>query len=244
MIKTLAAILGLATAAVGIVFALDPALRPDPRTRQAATLQAVALDQGATIWDYARRLGYTGPLQFPNACAPGNVAYIQENIEGFKDRHTVLRWVTYDATTGVRLNTPGTHSTNQKTALSLQSGAPSDQSVSLSWVEWPLPDAQGTYYVRFELFDGDVFLGLVDTRRFTVTRDRWNAAYNRCRAAYASHQAPAEGGLVEGAIGLPSGGFDWTRWLPLAGVAVAAGAVGFVVGRRRPPATDSKSESE
>jgi hypothetical protein len=232
MVKTLAAILGLMTAVVGIAFALDPALRPDPRTRQAASLQAVAVDKG-TVWDYARRLGDNSPLAFPDACAPGNIVYIQENIEGFKSRHTVLRFVTYDAATGARIDDPGTHSTMQgENTLALASGAPSDQSVSLSWVEWPL-HPHGRYFVRFELFDGDVFLGLANTRPFTVTAKQRRAALDSCLAAHASGHAPAEGGLVEGRIGSAAGGFDWGRWLPLAGIAVFACALGVLIGRRR-----------
>jgi len=242
MIKTLAATLGLLTAAVGIVFAVDPALRPDPRTRQAASLQAVALDQGITVWGFARRIGYTGALQFPNACAPGSVAYVQENIEGFKDRHTVLRYVTYNATTGERVNTPQTYSTDKETALPLVSHAPSDQSVSLSWVEWP--PAPGRYFVRFELFDGDVFLGLVDTRTFEVTTSRWKSVYFSCVTDHRLKHTPAELGLIERAVGSPPTGFDWNRWLPLVGVALGGGAIGFVVGRRRPPAAASESDSD
>jgi hypothetical protein len=234
MVKTVAAILGLLTAAVGIVFALDPSLRPDPRTTQAATLKAVALDEGATVWDYARRLGDTSPLRFPNACAPGSIVYVQENIEGFKSRHTQLRFVTYDATTGARLDDPGTHSTMQgENTLALASGAPSDQSVSLSWVEWPL-HPQGRYFVRFELFEGDVFLGLADTHPFTVTAKQWHAALDRCLAAHALGHAPFEGGLVEGRVGAAAGGFAWGRWLPLAGIAAFACALGVLIGRRRP----------
>jgi hypothetical protein len=236
-VKNAAAVLGLATAAVGILFALDPSLRPDPRTRVAAALEAPALDNGVTTWAYLRRLGYGGAWA-KNDCAPGTVTYVQESIEGFKDRHTILHYVTYDAATGRRPRGTYQRYTNSEFAhpLPISSGAPSDQSVSVSWVQWPYLD--GRFFIRFELFHGSTFLALVDTKPFAVTRKRWGQIYASCLAARSRHQLVEAAGPPEGSLGGGSGGSGLTRWAIAAALLGATGVAGFALGRRlrRPPA--------
>ena len=86
------ALFGFATAAVSFVFLVDPALRPDPRENQIASISTAAVDRGITLRGYAERVGEQNSAQLRKyglaACIPGNVVYLRQSLLGFKNRQT------------------------------------------------------------------------------------------------------------------------------------------------------------
>ena len=61
------ALFGFATAAVSFVFLVDPALRPDPRENQIASISTAAVDRGITLRGYAERVGEQNSAQLRNS---------------------------------------------------------------------------------------------------------------------------------------------------------------------------------
>jgi hypothetical protein len=220
--------LGVLTAVISFVFLVDPSLRPDPRDTQAATLETVAFDQGISLRGYAERVGQGDSQQVKsfgrNACAPGNVVYLTESLQGFKSRHTTLRFLTLNAVTHERVQGEPASVSGGRPALEITSEVPSDQSVSLQWVQWP--SNPGKYLIRFELFHGHSLLAIADTPRFTVTNSGYYKLFNQCEQLRMKRK-PSEGaGFAEASIGGGGGGFDTAR--ALFWVAVA-GAIGLLV---------------
>jgi hypothetical protein len=214
--------LGVLTAVISFVFLVDPSLRPDPRDTQAATLQSVAFDQGISLRGYAERVGQGDSKQVTAygqaACVPGNIVYLTESLQGFKSRHTTLRFLTLNALTHQRLRGAPTSVSGGGPVLEITSEVPSDQSVSLQWVQWP--SNPGKYLIRFELFHGHSLLAIADTPPFTVTTSRYYKLFNRCEQLRRKRQ-PSEGaGFAEASIGGGGGGFDTARalfWIAVVG---------------------------
>jgi hypothetical protein len=222
-ISAVYAAFGFLTAAVGFVFLVDPALRPDPRERQEASLAAVAVDQGITFRGYAERVGEASAPQAQDegACVPGSVVYLQISLVGFKDRETRLRELTFDANTDKRVN--GLVNRFGQ-ALRIRSDVPSDQSVSPQWVQWPF--ANGSYFIRFELSRGDNLLAVADTETFKVNTTTFTKRLNKCNEQRNNQQHSEGPGFQEASLSTDGGGFDTARWLIYAFALGAAGVIG------------------
>src|SRR5947207_1106149 len=162
---------------LGLVWSIHPGWRPDPAEKQVADVEIVALDRAVPIKSYADRIGREVPanigapdLGLPTgqkneqrelACLPGNVYYLQENLEGFKDRATSIVMYTYDGR-GRRL--AGAYSTvsGGSPAFDIKHGRTLDQGVVPVWSQWPY--RSGKFFVRFEIFHDKTLLALVDTK--------------------------------------------------------------------------------
>ena len=162
------ALLALATGSLGLVFTFWPGLRPDPRVTQSATLRVAAVDPGTSLSEYLRRLGSPTAAKYSTqqGCIPGDLYYVEEHLEGFKDRTTALRYFLYDARTGRRIKGALSSVSGVQAAI-IRSTRPTDQSISLIWARWPLHRA-GTFFVRFELYRSGTFLNLVDGPKFKL----------------------------------------------------------------------------
>jgi len=222
-ISAVYAAFGFLTAVVGFVFLVDPALRPDPRDRQEASLAAVAVDPGITFRGYAERIGAASDPQAldEGACVPGSVVYLQISLVGFKDRETRLRYLTFDATTHKRVN--GLVNRFGQ-ALRIRSDVPSDQSVSPQWAQWPL--GNGKYFLRFELSHGKSLLAVADTKPFKVSTTKFVKLFNKCKAQRRNHLLSEGPGFQEASLTTGGGGFDTARWLIYAFALGAAGVIG------------------
>jgi hypothetical protein len=175
---TFTALLALATSGVSLLFTFVPGWRPDPRVIQAANLQIAAVERGVMLREYARRTKQASPNRL-EGCIPGNLYYVSEHLEGFKDRRTVLVYVLYDAATGH----PIRHAlgTVAGASASLRSTRPTDQSISLAWTQWP--DRIGRYFVRFELYRKGTLLDLADSHLFRVRKGEYTALNKQCLTA-------------------------------------------------------------
>jgi hypothetical protein len=203
------ALFGFATAAVSFVFLVDPALRPDPRENQIASISTAAVDRGITLRGYAERVGEQNSAQLRKyglaACIPGNVVYLRQSLLGFKNRQTTLNYLIMDEATHTRLYLPPGQS-GSGVAASLTGEVTSDQGVSLYWIQWPYH--YGTYFIRFELVAGKQLLAIADTDPFTVTISRYTTIVDQCKLDIHNHHA-SEGQLnVSEASLAPAGGTD------------------------------------
>jgi hypothetical protein len=223
---------GFVTAVVSFVFLVDPALRPDPRETQIATLQGVAFDEGISFRGYAERVGQGNSPEVAAdgaaACVPGNIVYLSESLQGFKNRPTTLRFLTLNAVTHQRIRGAPDSVSGGGPALDISGEVPSDQSVSLQWVQWP--SNPGSYIVRFELFRGQSLLAVADTPKFVVTNERYAGLFRKCEAQRQSGKLSEGGGYAEASIGGSSGGgFDLAQALLYLALACAAGLVGTLI---------------
>jgi hypothetical protein len=216
---------GFLTAVVGFAFLVDPALRPDPRERQEASLAAVAVDQGITFRGYAERIGAARAPQAldEGACVPGSVVYLRISLAGFKDRETRVRYLTFDANTHKRVDDPINRFGQ---ALRIRSDVPSDQSVSPQWVQWPFGNGSGSYFLRFELSRGNNLLAVADTDPFKVSTTKYVKLFNQCLDERKKKHHSEGPGFQEASLTTGGGGFDTARWLTYAFAVGAAGVIG------------------
>ena len=92
---------------------------------------------------------------------PGNVFYVRAETEGFKRVNHFKRTVSYDANNDTRL--AGLRSSEDVECL-FKPQAPTDAQIAQVWV--PTPSDAGVYFVRFELYCGDVLLAFVDSKEY------------------------------------------------------------------------------
>jgi hypothetical protein len=144
------------------IYTLVPALSPDPKTRVDATLKTLALDRNVTYAQYLRRPHHRLEASEPDR--NGNVFYIRAIVDGFKRESLRVRWFTYEATNGVRIESLGS---TAKLEQIIRPEAPVNTQIAQVWV--PTPPHTGDYFVRFELYTGgDTLLSFVDSARFHV----------------------------------------------------------------------------
>jgi hypothetical protein len=153
-----------------LTFELWPGLKPDPKEVVGATLAVLRLDKNVKYGDYRERVPRRD-TRAPIAKHPGNVFYLRAQIEGFKRETLHLKWFTYDPN-GHRRADPGGGRSEESV---FEPGAPINTQVAQVWVREPgqfvdglwEPDP-GEYFVRFELYSGDVLLALEDSPRFRI----------------------------------------------------------------------------
>jgi hypothetical protein len=188
------ALISLAAGALGLVFVIRPNWRPDPGERQVARATIVDVERGVSIADYVNRIGQEVPKVMGSyvgtgvgadsritRCLPGDVYYIQQNLEGFKDRATSIVKYTYDAKTRLRLRGTFPTVSGGRPILDVKHSRTVDQSVVPVWVQWPF--RPGRFFVRFEIFHKKAFLSLVDAPPFPMTYQRYRDFVQDCANA-------------------------------------------------------------
>jgi hypothetical protein len=171
------AVLALATGGAGLVYTFWPGLRPDPRVTKSATLSVVAVDHRVTRKDFEQRNHLTIQSGSATQCAPGEIFYLEERLEGFKGQNTTLQIYRYDAASDAyldRIRLGGTKGGSQV----LRGTRPTDQSIQRIWIPWTYENRDVFY--RFELYQKDNLLSLADSRPVRMRAARYSKALNAC----------------------------------------------------------------
>ena len=175
VVAGLTALVALVVALAGLVFDFVPSLRPDPRTQSGADLAVVAVERNVTLGEWMRRTSASPEAYARRRAAymreggsaaglrlPGELAYVDVAVRGFKRRGVVLSWALYDARTQERTGAEGS-TAHQATQVRL--GAPTDEFVAELWIE-PRFDAR-RYFVRTEAREPDgTLLAVADSEPF------------------------------------------------------------------------------
>jgi hypothetical protein len=195
-VAAVSSLISLAAGALGLVFVVRPNWRPDPGERQVAQATVVDVEPGVSIADYVGRIGREVPNVMGDyvgvgvgggadtritRCLPGDVYYIQQNLEGFKDRSTSIVKYTYDSKTRLRLRGAFQTVSGGGPILDVKHSRTIDQSVVPVWVQWPF--RAGRFFVRFEIFHKKAFLTLVNASPFSMTQERYRDFVQRCANA-------------------------------------------------------------
>ncbi len=179
--------LALIGTVAGLIFTLDPSLKPDPLDRIGAEISVVAVDANVTIgaWApqaypktykkvYQQTFDTTNPT--PDKLGVlGDMIYVNTQVDGYKHRAVTLSWAVYSAAPdGGSLPNGGRIDIFKEIPapkiLPLPIDSPSRSSIQLLFVPaiGQLPDAPKTF-VRIELSDpadGQV-LAVTDTPTLT-----------------------------------------------------------------------------
>lgn len=172
LVTLVGALLAAVISGTSLTFELAPSLKPDPKEKVGADLAVLALDKNVNYSDYNLRPGrHIDADARPDH--PGNVFYLRALIEGFKRESVRLKWFTYEPNGERR---PGSRTEASEQSL-FEPDAPINTQVAQIWVrepgrfdqyeEWDSDDGDG-YFVRFELYSGDVLLAFKDSPRFDV----------------------------------------------------------------------------
>jgi hypothetical protein len=160
LVTLIGAMLAAGLSATSLVYQIWPGLKPDPKEKVGATIENLALDRNVTRAEFFARSGLPAtPGEDPNA--NGNVFYIRAEVEGFKRSEVRFRWFTYDAYVSTRLK--GLRSNDLETPV-FKPQAPINTQIAQVWV--PNPKRSGKFFVRFELWAGNVLLAFADSKRF------------------------------------------------------------------------------
>jgi hypothetical protein len=171
------AVLALATGGVGLVYTFWPGLRPDPRVTKSATLSVVAIDRRVTHKDFEQRNGLPIRKGSATQCAPGEIFYLEERLEGFKGQNTTLQIYRYDAASDAYLNRIRLDRTKGGSQV-LRGTRPTDQSIQRIWIPWTY-EKRDVFY-RFELYQEDNLLSLADSRPVRMRKKRYTKALTAC----------------------------------------------------------------
>jgi hypothetical protein len=144
---------------------------PETSEKVEAQLTVLSFDPNVDYRDYRSRPG-RGIVVAAKPGTPGNVFYLKARIEGFRREALQLRWFTYDPNGERRPDSRG-----EATAQMLfEPEAPLNTQVAQVWVKepgswvdgfWESDSGRG-FFVRFELYSGDVLLASTDSPRFSV----------------------------------------------------------------------------
>ena len=169
-VTLIGALLAALISGTNLTFELWPGLKPDPKEKVGASLAVLRLDKNVDYGDYRKRVPRRA-TRAPIAEHPGNVFYLRAQIEGFKRETVHLKWFTYDPNGERRSDRGGGRSEESV----FQPDAPINTQVAQVWVREPgqfldglWESDPGEYFVRFELYSGDVLLALIDAPRFRV----------------------------------------------------------------------------
>jgi hypothetical protein len=144
-----------------LIFEVWPHLRPDPKARVGAELAVLELEENVTRRNSRDRRG-DGGIVASNPADQGNLFYLRARIEGFKRESLQMKWFTYNSNGRRR---PGPRSSASEEEI-FEPEAPINTQIAQVWVK--APQVAGRYYVRFELYSGEVLLALVDSARFSI----------------------------------------------------------------------------
>ena len=166
------ALLAALISGTSLTFELFPSLKPDPKEKSGANLAVLDIDKNV---DYATYKGRPGRHIEVDALPdhPGNVFYLRAQIEGFKRESVRLKWFIYEPN---RERRPWSRREASEQSI-FQPDAPINTQVVQIWVrepghfdpypEWNSADGDN-YFVRFELYSGDVLLAFKDSPTFDV----------------------------------------------------------------------------
>lgn len=146
-----------------------------PEGNPRADLDVLQIDGNVDLLDYRTRPGRKHAVVGTEPNTPGLVFYVQLHIQGFKRETLHLRWFTYDPN-GERRSSRGGSSGSATTEELFEPEAPINTQVVQVWVTEPGAFFQGewesqpghNYFVRFELFSGDVLLLTKDSPSFDI----------------------------------------------------------------------------
>ena len=170
VVTLVGAMLAALISGTNLTFELWPGLKPDPKEKVGASLAVLRLDKNVVYGDYRERVPRVA-VRGPTADHPGNVFYIRARIEGFKRETVHLKWFLYEPNGERRAGGGGGRSEESV----FEPDAPINTQVAQVWVREPgqfldglwEPDP-GKYFVRFELYSGDVLLAFDDSSPFRV----------------------------------------------------------------------------
>jgi hypothetical protein len=155
-----------------LTFELFPSLKPDPKEKVGANLAVLEIDKNVDYSAYGNRPGRHIDVHV-RPDHPGNVFYLRAQLEGFKRESVRLKWFTYEPN-GERQ--PGSRREAGEQSI-FEPDAPINTQVVQIWVrepgrfdgygEWDADDGEN-YFVRFELYSGDVLLAFKDSPTFDV----------------------------------------------------------------------------
>jgi hypothetical protein len=175
LVALVGALLAAAISGTSLTFALVPGLKPDPKEKVGADLAVLALDKNVDYSEYNQRPGRHIDVEVkPRDDHPGNVFYLRAQIEGFKRESVRLKWFTYDPNGERR---PGSRKEATEQSV-FEPDAPINTQVAQIWVrepggfdqygEWDSDADDFPYFVRFELYSGEVMLAFKDSPKFYV----------------------------------------------------------------------------
>lgn len=177
-IAAISTVVSIGGTASGLIWAVHPAWKPDPGEKQLAQVKVVAVEQAVASGRFGARVGRT--LHDVDACFPGNVYYIQQNLQGFKDRSTSLVYLAYDDS-GHQLRGAFKAAGGQygrPPSLATKHSRTEDQEVVVKWLQWPW--RTGTFFIRFEVWRKRSFLALTDGPKFKVSQKKYNKFVEHC----------------------------------------------------------------
>jgi hypothetical protein len=176
-IAALSAAVSILGTGSGLVWAIHPAWKPDPGEKQLGQVKVVAVETAVASGHFGKRVGRK--LDDTDACFPGNVYFVQQNLQGFKDRSTSLVYIAYDGH-GHQLRGAfkevGGH--GRAPSLPTKHSRTDDQEVVVKWLQWPW--RTGTFFIRFEVWRNHSLLALVDSPKFKVSQKKYSAFFNNC----------------------------------------------------------------
>jgi len=171
LVTLVGALLAASISGTSLTFALVPGLRPDPKENVGAELAVLALDTNVDYSDYNLRPGRHIDVE-ARPDHPGNIFYLRAHIEGFKRESVRLKWFTYNPN-GERQR-GGKEATEESI---FEPDAPINTQVAQIWVrepgtfdqygEWKSREGKN-YFIRFELYSGDVLLAFKDSPTFDL----------------------------------------------------------------------------
>jgi len=170
---------GAVTAVVGSILAVlalttwfFPWLSREPPSETSAEIAQVSRDPNVALRAYLAREGRPTDGYTPSALREaGNVFTVRLELKGLQGRSLPLRWSMFDADSRTALRAKAFDNRLGATLRPTRSVAEGERGAVRVWV--PLPARSGSFFVRFDLYDGEG--GLLDTRDgepFPVTASR------------------------------------------------------------------------
>ncbi len=169
------AILAAFISGTNLTFELWPGLKPDPKEKTAGELEVLEMDKNVYYREYDARPGRNVVenlgLEESGYDYPGNVFYLRAHIEGFKRETLRLIWFTYDSNRHRRRMRREARSDRI-----FEPDSPVNTQVAQVWVKEPgyfdqeeeWKGEEGEYFVRFELYSGDLLLAFKDSPTFEI----------------------------------------------------------------------------
>jgi hypothetical protein len=166
----IAAVAGLVSVGVSLLFQFVPELKPDPRETVGADVAIVAVEPGVSVRNWITRAfagerraaelrRFSGQLEFP-----GELIYVRVIVDGHKHKDVGLSYALYGAVSQRRLPDRLNFSPFARVAID----APSQRSIQYLFV----PDLryERDLFIRAQLTDSDGVLAVADSGRLRAGR--------------------------------------------------------------------------
>jgi hypothetical protein len=163
----LAALVGLATLLLSLLFQLAPGLKPDPGDNVGADVQVLTIEPHVTVgrwidraFDGASEDKMRARFGHEQLNFSGSVLLVRMAVDGHKHSDVVLRYRIFKAADQERVTADLGTGFALPTRIDID--APSERSVQLMW----LPDLSAEtddFFVRVELSDGDGLLAVANS---------------------------------------------------------------------------------